>query len=168
MPGYLREGMPEWTLQKGIIAVVLAMLLLITAGCTAAGPGQPAIPTPTEPSGGVTPTETLTESVTPTETIPATETTGAEAVAEVLIRNFAFAPATLTVPVGTTVIWTNEDSAAHQVVSDTQPADMFLSDLASEALPQGEAYRFTFTKPGTFGYHCQIHPSMKGTIVVEE
>jgi plastocyanin len=79
--------------------------------------------------------------------------------AAVTIQNFAFSPASVTVPTGTTVTWTNRDSAPHQVGSDT-------GAFQGGALGTGASYSFTFTTPGTFPYHCVIHPSMHGTVTV--
>ncbi len=80
-------------------------------------------------------------------------------VQEVKIANFAFDPATLTVPVGTTVKWTNQDSTDHTVTADDQSFD-------SGQLAQGKSFSFTFTKEGTFTYKCSNHTNMVGTIVV--
>ena len=80
----------------------------------------------------------------------------------IVIQNFAFSPATLTVPSGTTVTWTNNDSPTHTITSDAgDPVD-----FSSGSLAPGASYQFTFTTPGTYAYHCSIHPSMKGTVVV--
>ncbi|MER6225047.1 plastocyanin/azurin family copper-binding protein [Streptomyces sp. 900105755] len=79
----------------------------------------------------------------------------------VAIKNFAFAPATLKVPVGTTVTWTNEDTDAHTVTS-TGPG----GPLHSAALGTHATYSHTFTKPGTFAYLCTIHPFMTATVEV--
>ena len=78
----------------------------------------------------------------------------------IAIKNFAFAPSSLTVKTGTTVTWTNDDSAPHTVVADG-------GAFTSPQLATGSSYPFTFTQAGTYTYHCSIHPSMKGTIVVE-
>jgi plastocyanin len=80
--------------------------------------------------------------------------------ATVTIQNFAFAPANLTVKVGTKVTWTNHDSAPHTVTSDTG------TTLNSAQLSNGESYSHTFTQPGTYNYHCTVHPNMKATITV--
>ena len=80
----------------------------------------------------------------------------------VMIKSFSFSPSELTVKQGTAVTWTNQDSVIHTVVSDDGAPDAFTSD----SLPQGAAFTFTFTKPGTYPYHCSVHPSMKGTIIV--
>ncbi|MFA4826359.1 MAG: cupredoxin family copper-binding protein [Methanoregula sp.] len=81
----------------------------------------------------------------------------------ITIKNFAFSPATLTIKTGATVTWTNDDSAPHTVVSDAGSPVPF----TSPQLATGASYPQTFTRAGTYGYHCSIHPSMKGTIVVE-
>lgn len=78
----------------------------------------------------------------------------------ITIQNFAFSPQTLNVKAGDTVTWTNEDSVGHKIASDTG------SELGSDTLQNGATYSHTFSAAGTYAYHCAIHPSMKGTIVV--
>ncbi len=79
---------------------------------------------------------------------------------DVNIQNFAFSPASLTVPVNTTVTWTNKDASMHTVTSDT---GLFNStDLATNA-----TFSFKFTTAGTYTYHCAIHTYMTGTIIVQ-
>ena len=77
----------------------------------------------------------------------------------VTIQNMAFNPSTLNVQVGTTVTWINKDSVTHDVVSDT-------GLFTSGNLTNGMSYNYTFNQTGSFPYHCAIHPSMTGTIVV--
>jgi plastocyanin len=79
--------------------------------------------------------------------------------APVAIADFAFVPPSLTVAVGTTVTWTNDDYYTHTVTSD---AGVFNS---SDVAP-GSSFTYTFNSAGTFSYHCSIHPTMHGTIVV--
>ena len=76
------------------------------------------------------------------------------------IANFEFSPQTLTIKVGDTVTWTNQDSIRHDIKSND-------GDFYSIPLNQGESYSFTFSQPGTFEYRCGLHPTMKGTIIVE-
>jgi plastocyanin len=84
----------------------------------------------------------------------------ASAVASVAIKGFAFSPSTLTVAPGTTVKWTNMDSAAHTVTSKSGAwAD-------SGTLSTGTSFSHVFTHSGTFAYYCAIHPYMTATIVV--
>jgi plastocyanin len=81
--------------------------------------------------------------------------------ATVKIDNFSFGPATITIPVGSTVTWTNNDDVPHVVSSDDNK--MF----KSKALDTDDHFSFTFTKPGTYNYYCAIHPKMTATIVVQ-
>jgi plastocyanin len=77
----------------------------------------------------------------------------------VTIEDFAFAPAALEVSVGTTITWTNNDSAPHTVTSTDGVFD-------SARLNQGETFSFTFTEAGDYSYFCSFHPGMQGTITV--
>ena len=80
----------------------------------------------------------------------------------ITIKDFTFSPAVLTVKTGTTVTWVNEDGASHTVVSD----DGSKFPFTSPQLANGDSYPMAFTQAGTYTYHCSIHPSMKGTIIV--
>ena len=80
--------------------------------------------------------------------------------AEVKIDNFSFGPGELTVPVGSTVTWTNRDDIPHTVVSTD-------GVFKSKVMDTDEKFSFTFTKPGTFPYFCSIHPKMTGKVVVQ-
>jgi plastocyanin len=77
----------------------------------------------------------------------------------VTIHNFAFGPQVVTVKAGTTVHWTNNDTEAHTVTSDT-------GAFNSPVMQPGAGYSFTFTKLGTYSYHCTIHPFMTAKVVV--
>jgi plastocyanin len=81
---------------------------------------------------------------------------------EVKIDNFSFGPVALTVPVGTTVTWTNRDDIPHTVVS-TDDAKTF----KSKVLDTDEKFSFTFSKAGTYPYFCSIHPKMTGKVIVQ-
>lgn len=92
-------------------------------------------------------------------TQPAPQPGAAQSGAAVTIQGFAFNPAELTVKVGTNVTWTNNDGTTHTITSDTGLWD-------SARVSQGGTYVRLFDQAGSFGYHCSIHTSMKGTIVV--
>lgn len=77
----------------------------------------------------------------------------------VAIKNFAFAPAAVTVRAGTTVTWTNDDEEAHTVTTASGP-------VHSKALAPGATFAYRFAKPGTYHYICTIHPYMQGTVTV--
>lgn len=91
--------------------------------------------------------------------VGATATRTAAADMAITIQGFAFNPATITVPVGTKVTWTNQDPATHTVTSDTGAFD-------SKNLSTGGTFSFTFNQAGSFAYHCAIHTRMVATIVV--
>ena len=80
--------------------------------------------------------------------------------AEVKIDNFSFGPAALTVPVGTTVSWTNRDDIPHTVVSTD-------GVFKSKVLDTDEKFSFTFNKAGSYPYFCSIHPKMTGKVIVQ-
>lgn len=76
-----------------------------------------------------------------------------------------FDPASLSVKVGTTVIWTNKDAASHTVTSgepSTGPSGTFDSSL----IKPGNTFKYTFTTAGTTSYFCTVHPWMTGKIIV--
>ena len=77
-----------------------------------------------------------------------------------VVKDFMFAPTSLTVKAGSTVTWTNMDDEPHTVVSDT-------GLFRSGAMDTNESFSFKFDKPGTYHYACSIHPRMVGTIVVQ-
>ena len=88
-------------------------------------------------------------------------TTGDELRQEVLIKDLAFEPAEIRVKPGTTIVWNNQDATAHEVHAndDAWHADPF---------GQGETFEMDFSTPGTYGYHCHIHPVVNGIIIVEQ
>jgi plastocyanin len=85
---------------------------------------------------------------------------GGQQTVTVSVQDFYFSPAQLVIEPGTTVRWVNQGTVPHSVVStDSGP-------LASQVLQTGGTYQFTFQNPGTYTYHCSIHPSMTASITV--
>jgi plastocyanin len=80
--------------------------------------------------------------------------------AQVVMKGFAFDPASVTVKVGESVTWTNNDNATHTVTADN-------GEFKSSDIAQGATFTFKFDKAGTYPYHCSIHPSMTGTVIVK-
>lgn len=78
---------------------------------------------------------------------------------EISIKNFKFNPATLTIKVGTTVVWTNNDGMPHKIKSDK---------FNSDTLNKGQTFKFTFLSVGEYDYLCSIHPSMLGKVIVTQ
>jgi plastocyanin len=79
--------------------------------------------------------------------------------AKVEIVDFEFVPGTVTVQEGGKVIWQNEDSEEHTATLDDGSFD-------SGALAEGKLKSESFKEPGTYPYHCEIHPEMTGTVEV--
>ncbi len=80
--------------------------------------------------------------------------------AKITIDNFTFAPAELTISVGTTVTWDNHDDIPHSVVEKNKL-------FRSKALDTDESYSFTVTSAGVYDYFCGLHPHMVGKIIVK-
>jgi len=117
---------------------ILLILAVILAACTTATPTA----APTTSGGGTG------------------ATGGTPVTASVSMSQIKFVPETLTVAVGTTVTWTNEDTVQHNVTADDGTFD-------SGPIAPGGTFSFTFTTAGTYAYKCTIHqPDMVGTIIV--
>ena len=112
-------------------------------------------------AGGSTPASSTPTSVAPSAAASVAPSAAASAAtgSAVSIANFSFQPATITVAVGTTVTWTNNDSTGHTVTADD-------GSFKSGTLAPGATFSQTFTAAGTFAYHCSIHSSMKATVIV--
>ncbi len=126
---------------RPLIAVVVAAVVTIGAAAFAVGRGV------ASDSGGG-------------GTVAATTVAPAAGATDVGIMDFAFAPETVTVKVGSVVTWTNGDGVAHSVKSSD-------GTFVSGNLEQGQSFSATFATAGTFAYICGIHNSMTGTVVVE-
>jgi len=137
-----------------LTALALLAVALLVLGCSSSSSGgygasatsATSATTPTTAAGGSTGTSTSAG--------------GATAGPKVDISNFSFNPGTLTVKVGDTVTWTNNDSATHTVTANDNSFD-------SANLASGASFSHTFSKAGTYPYRCTIHPNMTGTIVVQ-
>jgi plastocyanin len=130
---------------------VLAGTLATAMGLAACGTSAASVPVTT-----AAPTATMT--------MPMPSGAGAAPAApvatdHVAIQSFAFGPGTATVRPGTTVTWTQQDEDQHTVTADD-------GSFASSPLITGQTYTHTFTAPGTYHYHCAIHPFMHGTVTV--
>lgn len=79
---------------------------------------------------------------------------------DIVIDNMAYSPRFTQVKRGATVTWKNNDSVDHTVTSDTGAGPM------SVTISPGGSYTYTFMNTGTYSYHCDVHPSMRGTVQV--
>lgn len=105
-------------------------------------------------SGGASPTAAAANT-----TAAASKPAAANGVA-VEIKDYAYNQASIDVPVGTTVTWTNDDSVPHTVTEDG-------GGFSSPVLNPGDTFSQTFKKAGSFTYHCEFHANMKGKITVK-
>lgn len=129
---------------RSLLTLVLVSTLL--AGCASTTPA-----TPTQSS---TPSSSTPASSTPTSTTPATPQDF-----DIHIKGFAFNPASYPEELGGTVSWINDDAVAHTVTADDGSFD-------SGPLAPGQSFTHAFPVAGTVAYHCKIHATMKGAIVV--
>jgi plastocyanin len=149
-------------LRKHSVAALAAGVLLL-AGCSSSPPAaQPSVTFGSGASGtpgmpGMSGMPSMPGA--PAGTTSATGSPAAVAGDAVTIDNFAFAPATLTVKVGSTVTWTNRDEEPHTVAAVD-------GSFHSPGMGTGATYSHTFPIAGKFDYVCSIHPSMHGTVVV--
>lgn len=101
----------------------------------------------------------------PTPVVPVSNNLTASTTENIIsIKNFSFNPSTLTVKAGTKVTWINNDNVSHTVTSDTMDPGNFLN---SGILSPGQSFSFIFTSPVSVGYHCNIHPMMKGDVIID-
>jgi plastocyanin len=134
------------------------MLATLLAGCSS----PTATPTPVAsatPTAAPTVAPTAAPNATPTPTPTAAPTATAQPApqsASVKIQNFAFDPQITKIAAGGSVTWTNQDGTTHTVT---------FSD-STQTISNGASYTKKFDTPGTYAYHCSIHPSMTGTVEV--
>jgi plastocyanin len=174
--GALHVSLPTFGAEQefgGILRVDLAAPrpMQVPSDILAGNPCMEATPVPATP--GMATSETMDTMATPGAMPEATpmvspdpaerandegkSATGAQAVA---IQNFAFHPASLDIPAGTLVTWSNLDSVAHTVTASDGAFD-------SGNLDPHQQFSFRFEKAGTFDYACSYHPSMLGKVIVK-
>ena len=116
-------------------------------------------------SGDSSSSAATTAPATPTSTPSPTQSAGGGggSTIAVSIKDFAFNPDKIEIEAGTTVTWTNEDSAPHTVTATKgDDLDAALSGLFDSGdLQQGDTFSYTFDKAGDYYYECTIHASMK-------
>ncbi|HEU5441896.1 MAG TPA: plastocyanin/azurin family copper-binding protein [Ktedonobacterales bacterium] len=130
---------------------------LLLAGC---GQTTAVVGATNPPTATAAPTDTPAPTNTPAPTGPQAAIT-INASGAYGTGTYSFSPNSKSVKVGTTVTWTNNSAAPHTVTSDGGPAS-FDGNVGSD----GGTFSFTFTKAGTYTYHCNIHPYMKASITV--
>jgi plastocyanin len=130
---------------------------------------QPVVTAPVPPPPDTTSPRAVaslprTQPSTPVSAPPNSPNTRVAAPAARIVRtgmkNIHYLQPTLEIEVGTTVEWKNNDPLLHSVTADNKSFD-------SGVIQPGKTYRHTFTRAGTFRFHCVPHPFMTGTVVVK-
>ena len=122
-------------------------------------------------------TQSMNMSTATTEAVTNSSSSATSNATTVYIVNFAYSPADITVPVGTTVTWINQDSVGHTVTegdpNSPKAANLRMFDSSGEAttgkvalMGAGSSWSYTFTTPGTYEYYCIVHPYMIGHVTV--
>jgi plastocyanin len=134
--------------KKEIIIFLVILGVFFAAGCVDNGDSDepaPSIPLEEVDNGGAAGAEE-------------TGTGTGSDIVNVEIRNYKYIPQNITLKVGQTVMWTNNDTVLHDVVG---------SGIESDYLQKGEKFTYTFEEEGTYQYICTIHPWMEGEVIVE-
>jgi plastocyanin len=136
-------------------------MLLVLAALLLAGCGRS--PEATESAADTTQdhSQPMAKAPAPPKTAPAAAEQR-EDPNQVVIDNFVFKPATLTVKAGTKVTWVNRDDVPHTATSTAKPRR-----FNSGTLDTDDVFSHTFNQPGTYEYFCAVHPHMTGRIIVK-
>lgn len=100
------------------------------------------------------------ESTQTTAGAPDTTAAGEASGTQVVMKDLAFDPASVTIEVGESVTWENQDSVTHTITADN-------GEFTSGDIAPGSTFTFEFDQAGTYAYHCGLHPSMEATVVVQ-
>ena len=158
-------------MNKIVVIFTVAVLLVLVSGCTQPAPAQAAVtpaptlsssPAPTPPLATVvaTPHAILTTgSVSPTIRNTVSDNT-------IHINKKGFDPARITVPVGSTVRWVNEDSTADPQLYNPTHRIALVNFENSPLLSSGQGWSRIFTERGSYDYNDMIHPALTGTVIV--
>jgi plastocyanin len=144
---------------KPLLTAALVALSLGLVACGGSGSGSSSTEAETAPAGQETGGAENTEGET-TESEPAPSGEAAKA-EKVQIVEFSYEPDPVVVQVGGKVTWQNQDTAPHTATADDGSFD-------TGTIENGKLGSATFKEPGTFAYHCEIHPTMHGTVEVVE
>jgi len=151
---------------KPLLAAGLVVLSLGLVACGGSGSGSSSTEAESTPSGQEPGSAESTEGVSGSEAGETSESepapSGAAAKAEkVQIVEFSYEPEPVVIQVGGKVTWQNEDTAPHTATADDGSFD-------TGTIEKGKLGSATFKEAGTFTYHCEIHPTMHGTVEVLE
>lgn len=149
---------------RAIAAPVLLFAALVLAGCASNGNNDSDSTSQTSTSSGTT------VSVSGSVSVSTSSTGGPGSKVTKMIHDDSFPDGNFTIHVGDTVNWTSMGQHPHSVTSDTGLFDSSpgcTSATSESCLHSGDSYEHRFMAPGTFSYHCSVHPTtMTGTITV--
>lgn len=150
---------------KPLLSAALVALSLGLVACGGSGSGSSSSGSETAPAGQESGSAEASEGEAGAEGEPAESEpapSGEPRKSEkVQIVEFSYEPDPVVVQAGGKVIWQNEDTAPHTATADDGSFD-------TGTIEKGKLGSATFKEPGTFTYHCEIHPAMHGTVEVVE
>ena len=157
-------------MNKILVIFTVAVLLVLVCGCTQPAPvqatGTPA--TTPHPSPITTPplaTVATQQAILTTGTVSPT-IRNAVSDNTIHINKKGFDPARITVPVGSTVRWVNEDSTADPGLYNPTHRISLVNIKDSPLLSPGQSWSWIFTEPGSYDYNDMIHTTMTGSVIV--
>ena len=138
-------------MKNGFILLAIIIIMAGVCGCTQTAP-------PVQPTAAATMPPQTTE-LPMVSAMPTLLKTPSVSDNTITIKNFAFDPASITVKVGSTVRWVNQDSVPHRI--------LFADGADSTVLAGSQSWSRKFDQDGTYDYACTIHPTMQGIVIVE-
>lgn len=162
-----------------LIAMFIVAFGILLSACAAPPPVPSSATAVQRPTAAPTSAPAAAPSIVPqataapttraTAAAPASQMTPSGGASAVALMNIAYNPNSITVRVGTTVNWTNNETSAiqHTVTSGAPNSPSGAFDSGN--LNPGQSFQFTFKTPGTFTYFCRVHgAAMTGTVVVTQ
>ena len=140
---------------RPLLALTAGVALLVGACSSSGATTAPAAPASAAPASAAA---SVAASAPAAGGTPCAESASAGEVS-VSIEGFAFKPADITAKVGQTITFTNGDSAPHTATLDD-------GSCTTPHINTGSSDGLTFTAAGTYPFHCNVHPTMKGTITI--
>ena len=157
-------------MNKSVVIFIVALLLVLVCGCTQPAPAQATVTPATTPA----PTPAITPPLATVATPQAILTTGSVSPTirnqvsdnTIRINKKGFDPARITVPVGSTVRWVNEDSTADPGLYNPTHRIALVNIKDSPLLSPGQSWSWIFDQQGSYDYSDMIHPALTGTVIV--
>ena len=139
--------------RRSLLSLAAGAVLLVAACSSGGASTAPSAAASAEPSAPAS-----AEASAPAGGAACSESSAAGEVS-VSIEGFAFKPASISATVGQTITFTNGDSAPHTATLDD-------GSCTTPNIANGASDGLTFTAAGTYPFHCNVHPNMKGTITI--